>query len=219
MKLSARLAFFAITATFAYLALAIWAIGGLVAFFAHGSLVVVALATLVMAVAALFTEASLSSGEREDRGNRWVIAALGILGLLSGFLPAYTDRIGFWTFGGEGVRWFGALLYILGGALRLWPVFVLGDRFSGLVAIQPGHRLVTEGIYRHLRNPSYLGMMIIAVGWSLAFRSAVGLLLTVLMLIPLVARIRSEEALLKAQFGAEYEAYCTRSWRLIPGVY
>lgn len=219
MKLSARLAFFAITATLAYLALAIWAIGGFVAFFAHGSLIVVALATLVMAVAALFTEASLSSGEREDRGNRWVIAALGILGLLSGFLPAYTDRIDFWTFGGESVRWFGALLYILGGALRLWPVFVLGKRFSGLVAIQPGHRLVTEGIYRHLRNPSYLGMMVIAVGWSLAFRSGVGLLLSALMLFPLVARIRSEEALLKAQFGAEYEAYCTRSWRLIPGVY
>jgi hypothetical protein len=97
MKLSARLAFFAITATLAYLAMAIWAIGGFVAFFAHGSLVVVALATLVMAVAALFTEASLSSGEREDRGNRWVVAALGILGLLSGFLPAYTDRIGFLT--------------------------------------------------------------------------------------------------------------------------
>jgi protein-S-isoprenylcysteine O-methyltransferase Ste14 len=117
------------------------------------------------------------------------------------------------------VRWFGALLYTLGGALRLWPVFVLGDRFSGLVAIQPGHRLMTEGIYQHLRNPSYLGMMIIAVGWALAFRSGVGLLLAALMLIPLVARIRSEEALLKAQFGAEYEAYCTRSWRLIPGVY
>jgi len=30
--------------------------------------------------------------------------------------------------------------------LRLWPVFVLGNRFSGLVAIQPGHTLVTSGV-------------------------------------------------------------------------
>jgi len=32
-------------------------------------------------------------------------------------------------------------------------------------------------------------------------------------------RIDSEEALLRAQFGADYEAYCTRSWRLIPKIY
>ncbi|MNE05129.1 Isoprenylcysteine carboxyl methyltransferase (ICMT) family protein [compost metagenome] len=219
MKISARLAFFAVVSTLAYLGLAIWGIGGFAAYFSHGSLLVIALATLIMAVASLFTEVNLSSGEREDRANRWVIPAFGVIGLLSGFLPAYTDRIDFWTFGGEGVRWLGALLFIVGGALRLWPVFVLGKRFSGLVAIQPGHRLVTEGIYRNLRNPSYLGMMVIGIGWALAFRSGVGLILVALMLIPLIARIHSEEALLRAQFGSEYEAYCARSWRLIPGLY
>ena len=39
---------------------------------------------------------------------------------------------------GDAVRWLGVALFALGGAIRLWPVFVLGDRFSGLVAIQPG---------------------------------------------------------------------------------
>ncbi|MFU2327934.1 methyltransferase family protein [Pseudomonas sp. NFX98] len=219
MKISAKLAFFAIVTTFAYIGLAIWGLGGFSAFFSHGALVIVALATLVMAIASLFTEVNLSSGEREDRANRWVIPAFGVLGLLSGFLPAYTDRIDFWTFGSEGIRWLGALLFIIGGALRLWPVFVLGKRFSGLVAIQPGHQLVTDGIYRHLRNPSYLGIVVIGVGWALAFRSGVGLLLAALTMIPLIARIHSEEALLRAQFGGEYEAYCARSWRLIPGIY
>ena len=219
MKISARLAFFAIVVTLAYLGLAVWGMGGFAAFFSHAPLVVVVLATLVMAIASLFTEVNLNSGEREDRANRWVLPAFGVIGLLSGFLPAYTDRIDFWTFGGEGVRWLGALLFIIGGALRLWPVFVLGNRFSGLVAIQPGHRLVTDGIYRKLRNPSYLGMLITAVGWALAFRSGVGLLLVALTMIPLVARIHAEEALLRAQFGNEYEAYCSRSWRLIPGIY
>lgn len=219
MNISARLAFFAIVSTLAYLGFAVWGMGSFAAFFSHSALVVVALATLVMAIAALFSEVNLSSGEREDRANRWVLPAFGVIGTVSAFLPAYTDRIDVWTFGGEGVRWLGALLFIVGGVLRLWTVFVLGKRFSGLVAIQPGHRLVTDGIYRTLRNPSYLGMLVNAVGWALAFRSGVGLLLAALTLIPLIARIHSEEALLRAQFGSEYEAYCSRSWRLIPGVY
>lgn len=219
MKISAQLAVLAVVSSLAYLGLAVWGLGGFAAFFSHGALVVTALATLAMTVASLFTEVNLSSGEREDRDNRWVIPAFGIIGMVSGYLPAYTDRIDFWTFGGEGVRWLGAVLFIIGGALRLWPVFVLGKRFSGLVAIQPGHQLVTEGIYRTLRNPSYLGVLVLAVGWALVFRSGVGLVLAALTLIPLIARIHSEEALLRGQFGAQYEAYCARSWRLIPGVY
>jgi len=51
---------------------------------------------------------------------------------------------------------------------------VLGQRFSGLVAIQPGHTLVTSGVYGVIRNPSYLGLQINSLGWSLAFRSGVG---------------------------------------------
>jgi protein-S-isoprenylcysteine O-methyltransferase Ste14 len=108
---------------------------------------------------------------------------------------------------------------VLGGALRIWPVFVLGNRFSGLVAIQPGHTLVTTGLYSVVRNPSYLGMLVLSLGWTLAFRSGVGVLLAVLTLVPLIARIRAEEALLLSQFGAAYDAYRARTWRLVPGVY
>jgi len=219
MKITAGLALFSVTMTLAYLWLAVLGLGGFAAFFAHLPLTLIAVATLAMAVLALFTEASLSSGIREDKGNRWVLAAFGAIGLVGAFFPAYTDRLDVWTFGGEGIRWLGALLFIGGGALRMWPVFVLGKRFSGLVAIQPGHTLVTDGIYRHLRNPSYLGLLINSLGWALAFRSGLGLLLTALTLIPLIARIRAEEALLRDQFGAEYETYCTHSWRLVPGVY
>ena len=118
MKISAKLAFFTLVSTLAYFALAVFGLGGLAAFFSHPPLVVIALATLVMAIVSLFSEGNLSSGEREDRANRWVLPVFGVLGLLSGYLPAYTDRIDFWTFGGEGVRWLGALLFIGGGAWR-----------------------------------------------------------------------------------------------------
>ena len=68
-------------------------------------------------------------------------------------------------------------------------------------------------------NPSYLGLLVNSLGWGLAFRSGVGVLLTALIVPPLFARIRAEERLLHSQFGAEYDAYCARTSRLIPGLY
>jgi protein-S-isoprenylcysteine O-methyltransferase Ste14 len=203
----------------AYLGLAIVGWGGLAAYFANPARTALVIVTVMMAVAAMFSSVNLDTGEHEDRANRWVIGALGLIGLLSAWLPAYTDRKELWTIDGDTVRWIGVVLYAGGGALRLWPVFVLGRRFSGLVAIQPGHTLVTDGIYRTIRNPSYLGLCVLSLGWALAFRSLAGVLLVVLMIPPLLARIRSEEALLRSQFGAEYDDYCARTWRLVPGIY
>jgi hypothetical protein len=39
----------------------------------------------------------MSTGEREDKENRWVLTAFGRLSLLTAYLPAYTDRVGFWN--------------------------------------------------------------------------------------------------------------------------
>ena len=208
-----------VVSTAAYLGVAILARGGFAAFFSHAALVALTIALGVMAGVSVFAGGNLSTGVREDRGNRWVLAVFGVLGLLDVVLPAWTDRTGFWTIDGDAVRWLGVVLFAVGGVLRLWPVFVLGDRFSGLVAIQPGHTLVTDGIFGTIRNPSYLGMLGFVLGWGLAFRSGVGVVLAALFIPPLVARIRAEERLLRAQFGAEYDAYCARTSRLIPGVY
>jgi protein-S-isoprenylcysteine O-methyltransferase Ste14 len=206
-------------ATLLYLGLAVLGRGGIAPFFAQPALGTVAVATILLAVVGLLSEGNLSSGEQEDRGNRWVFAPFAVIGFASAYLPAYTDRIGFWTLDGDGVRWLGVTLFVAGGALRIWPVFALGRRFSGLVAIQPGHALVTIGVYRVIRNPSYLGLLVNALGWALAFRSAVGVLLALLYIPPLLARIRAEEALLHAHFGEAYDAYRARTSRLIPGVY
>jgi protein-S-isoprenylcysteine O-methyltransferase Ste14 len=214
-----KLAVFTVVGTLAYLGLAILGWGGFAAFFSHPPLIVLAIVLVALATAALFSEGNLSPGEREDRANRWVIAAFGVIGVLAAYLPAYTDRNDFWTIDGDAVRWLGVVLFAAGGALRLWPVFVLGHRFSGLVAIQPGHRLVTKGVYGVIRHPSYLGLLINALGWALAFRSGVGVLLTALLIPPLVARIGAEERLLRTQFGGEYDAYSSRTSRLIPGIY
>jgi protein-S-isoprenylcysteine O-methyltransferase Ste14 len=219
MKVSPAMAGFVIAGTLAYLALAAFGAGGTDAFLARPQFVALALTTVALSATALFTQGGIRSGEREDRGNRWVLAAFAVLGLLAGYLPAYTDRIGFWILDGDALRWFGVVLFAAGGVLRIWPVFVLGRRFSGLVAIQPGHALVTTGVYGMIRHPSYLGLMVNMLGWALAFRSGVGIVLTAITLVPLLARIAAEEALLRVQFGAEYDAYRAHTWRLVPFVY
>lgn len=219
MTLSPKLAVFAVLSILVYLGLAVAGFGGFAAFFAQPALVTVAVVTLLLTGAALFTEGNLSKGEREDRANRWVLAAFAVLGLLSAYLPAYTDARDIWTVGGDTTRWIGVALYTVGGVLRLVPVFVLGRRFSGLVAIQPNHTLVTDGIYSVIRHPSYLGLLAGSFGWALTFRSGVGLVLAALTIIPTIDRIRAEEALLRETFGAEYAAFCARTSRLIPGIY
>lgn len=219
MTVSPRMALLAVAGSVVYLGLAILGWGGFAPFFSHPALATVAIIIVALTVVALFTAGNLSSGEREDRGNRWIFAALAPIGLLLGWLPAYTDRLDFWTLDGDTVRWLGVVLVAAGGAPRLWPVFVLGRRFSGLVAIQPGHTLVTTGIYGVIRHPSYLGLLVGSLGWALAFRSWPGVLLTALMVVPIIARIRAEERLLRSQFGAEYDAYRSRTSRLMPGVY
>ena len=141
-----RLAIITMVASLGYLGLAILGWGGFAAFFSHAALIALTIAVFALSAVALFSGGNLSPGEREDRANRWVIIAFAVIGLLSAYLPAYTDRKEFWTIDGDFIRWLGVVLFAAGGALRIWPVFVLGRRFSGLVAIQPGHTLVTTGM-------------------------------------------------------------------------
>ena len=219
MTVTLKMASFTLVGTLAYLGLAVLGWGGLWAFFSHPALIALTVITFLLSGAALFSGGNLSPGIREDRSNRWVIGAIALIGLLAGYLPAYTDRIGFWTLDGDAIRWLGVVLFAVGGALRIWPVFVLGYRFSGLVAIQSGHSLVTSGVYGVIRHPSYLGLLVNSLGWALAFRSVIGILLTAFTIPPHLARIRAEETLLKSQFGDQYEIYRSHTSRLIPWFY
>lgn len=117
------------------------------------------------------------------------------------------------------IRWLGLVLFGFGLATISWARATLGRMYSLEVTIQKSHQLITTGPYRYIRNPIYSGVIIQALGFSLVFRSWIGLA----AMIPLVAffllRIKDEEAVLQSEFGSEWEAYCERSWRLIPYLY
>ena len=129
------------------LAIAGW--GGWRAFWLHPQFRALAWVTAGLMLLAIFTQGGLTTGEKEDRGNRWVLAAFSVIALAMAFFSSYTDRIGFWTLDGDTLRWAGVVVCPAGGVLRIVPVYVLGKRFSGLVAIQPEHTLETG---RHLQR-------------------------------------------------------------------
>ena len=89
-----------------YLGLAVLGWGGFAAFFAHPARLALAAVLFVLTATAL-SAGHLSAGEPKDRGNRWVIGAVGLIGLVSAYVPAYTDRTDFWTLDGDILRWIG----------------------------------------------------------------------------------------------------------------
>ena len=104
-------------------ALAIVGWGGWVAFFAPRALVWLGVVSVAFLVWAMFSDGNMSTGEREDKENRWVLTAFGRLSLLTAYLPAYTDRVGFWTLDGDGIRWVGVAVFSVGCGVRMWPVY------------------------------------------------------------------------------------------------
>lgn len=148
---------------------------------------------------------------------RLVIVALLYVALA--FLP-FADRRGIAVMQGAGVvRWIGVALSSVGMAFILWSSVALGRLYSPEVTVQKDHHLVTSGPYRVVRHPRYLGALAMGVGLALTFRSWIGLALMPALAAVLAFRIRDEEALMRQEFGEEWEAYCRKTRRVIPLVY
>ena len=75
-----KLAFTSLVATLAFLGLAISGWGGFAAFFSNPARIALTVVVFALTGAALLSSGNLSSGEREDRGNRWVLLAFARLG-------------------------------------------------------------------------------------------------------------------------------------------
>ena len=163
-----------------------------------------------------------SKGEESKHVRRQhvlVILLLLFWGAILFFLPLADRRsIGVMMVSQE-IRWLGLVLFGLGLATISGARVTLGRMYSLEVTIQKSHQLITTGLYRHIRHPIYSGVIIQALGFSLVFRSWIGLAAVIPVVAFFLLRIKDEEAVLQSEFGSEWEAYCERSWRLIPYLY
>ncbi len=187
---------------------------------ARAGLVAVAGLTLAAVVALRLDVQPFRKGQRPVGRQRYLLPLIIVVGLsLIAFLP-YADRRGLLTFeSAGGLRWLGLGLYAAGNTLAFAAVRTLGKQYSGYVTLQDGHQLVTTGLYRVIRHPIYLRALLVVIGLPLLFRSWLFLVMLPLGAVFVAARIRAEEKLLEEQFGAEFEAYRKRTWRLLPYIY
>jgi protein-S-isoprenylcysteine O-methyltransferase len=111
-------------------------------------------------------------------------------------------------------------LILAGLAIRWAAILTLGKFFTVNVAIHADHRVVQTGPYRYARHPSYTGLLIAFLGLGFYFGSWFSL---VALLVPITLgflnRVAKEEEALRASLGADYDAYCARTKRFIPGLF
>ena len=93
----------------------------------------------------------------------------------------------------------------------------LGKEWSVTARLVEGHRLVTEGPYRIVRNPIYTGMFGMLLATGLAVSHWIGLAIAIVVFaLGTFIRVRSEEKLLREMFGPEFDAYARKIPAVIP---
>jgi protein-S-isoprenylcysteine O-methyltransferase Ste14 len=139
-----------------------------------------------------------------DRGSTTLLAAVFALGFLLLPVALLLDanqiaRIG----GAPVVAWCGVAVITVGIALRIWSSRVLGRFCTRTLRVSSHQEVVSEGPYRVVRHPGYLGDILM---WSgAAFATLNWLAFACLTLAALLAygyRIHVEEAMLRETLGA-----------------
>jgi len=109
-------------------------------------------------------------------------------------------------------------------AVGLWLFHLshadLGTNWSITLEVLERHRLVTEGIYRRVRHPMYLALLLYSLGQALVLPNWVaGPSYLVAFGLLFALRVGPEERMMREEFGKDYEAYMARTKRLIPGLW
>ena len=110
----------------------------------------------------------------------------------------------------------GAIVALFGECIRMWGVRSAGPR-TRTTSAPGGEFLVTHGAFAYVRNPIYIGNIIMYTGIALMTNIAwLPVVAFAYFFIQYALIISAEEEYLRATFGAEYEHYFTQVQRYIP---
>ena len=166
-----------------------------------------------LAFAAIFLFRKQSPRERAKKIDRAsitgiVLQTFALAAVWSMPRPRYTSifPLGFWF------QLLITTLVIVIVIVSLWimatAVRALGKQWSLQARVLEGHALIREGPYRFVRHPIYTGMLGMIIAAGLAWSHWIGFIIAVLLFsIGTVIRVRSEEKLLREQFGEKFDDY------------
>ena len=112
-----------------------------------------------------------------------------------------------------------SLLFILCGVvIYFWCLWDFAMTGSGTpVPIDAPKRLVIKGLYRYVRNPMYIGVLMVILSWAGFYNSYAILRYGIIMWLIFQGLILIiEEPMLRRQFGESYKDYCKQVKRWIP---
>ncbi len=78
------------------------------------------------------------------------------------------------------------------------------------------YRLVTTGIYRSVRHPQYLGLILVVVAFNIQWPTILTLLMAPVLIVIYVRQARREDRELEARFGEAFVSYASRVPAFIP---
>ena len=153
----------------------------------------------------------------------WVVIGLSIgAGIFVSRSTFIWDK-GIWMFelpSGRAVTVAAVVLFVAGLILRWWAIVILGRFFTVDVTIERDHELVERGPFRLVRHPSYTGVLLAFLGWTLTLRNWVAMAVVLVpIFVAFVRRMNVEENALRGALGEPYERYMRRTKRLLPGIY
>jgi protein-S-isoprenylcysteine O-methyltransferase Ste14 len=150
------------------------------------------------------------------RGWRWYVPAvlLPVEWLLPPALLAL--RVGEVEAGWLPVRVVGLAVGLAGAVLLVWASVLLGRLMLHEAAVREDHALIASGPYRFVRHPVYVGYLALLLGSGVASLNVCLLLLWPVSLLGILIQAASEEQVLRARFGQDYERYVGRTGRLVP---
>src|SRR4026207_444063 len=110
------------------------------------------------------------------------------------------------------------MLLFLGAAIYAWCLWDFAITGGGTPApIDAPKKLVVRGLYRYTRNPMYVGVLTVILGWAVLFQAAaVGLYGVIVGSGFHLFIVLYEERQLQQEFGGEYEDYRRRVSRWVP---
>jgi len=96
----------------------------------------------------------------------------------------------------------------------------LGTNWSITLQVREQHRLVTHGVYRRIRHPMYIALLLYSLGQVLVLPNCVaGPSYLITFGILFAFRVRAEERMMLEEFGDQYAAYMAETKRLVPGLW